>query len=148
MTSPPLPCEINESAYSAPLAPVQKRLKFADSFVCVVASNSNTASAAYVASMSAAFLVGSLLSNPSNRTVMSEGMSKWGAPGAVGCVDGAEVVVGATGGAVLILPELVDELPLQAVRRRAAVRTVVVTAVAVGRVVRDTRDNPRSGHGH
>jgi hypothetical protein len=36
------------------------------------------------------------------------------------------------------LSEFVEELLLQAVRRRAAVRAVVATAVAVGRVVRDT----------
>jgi hypothetical protein len=53
---------------------------------------------------------------------------------------GVEVVVEAVGvaGEVVILSEFVEELLLQAVRRRAAVRAVVATAVAVGRVVRDT----------
>jgi hypothetical protein len=36
------------------------------------------------------------------------------------------------------LSEFVEELLLQAVRRRAAAKAVVATAVAVGRVVRDT----------
>jgi hypothetical protein len=58
----------------------------------------------------------------------------------VGWVGGGEVVVEALGvaGEVVILSEFVEELLLQAVRRRAAVRAVVATAVAVGRVVRDT----------
>src|SRR5882757_7793598 len=122
---------------------MKKRLKFGVSFVRTSASISSTAVSAYDASVSTAFFVGSVLSNPSNFTVMPDGRSNTGAPGAAAVAVGdAEVEAAADGEAVpegWILSELSEPPPPQAVSSRPA---ETARATAAGRVERVTSESP------
>jgi hypothetical protein len=95
-------------------------------------------------SSSTASFVGSPVFGQSKAIVRSLGSAVDGrftastAEGVVAAAEGEAAADVAVPSDCWILSEFVEELLLQAVRRRAAVRAVVATAVAVGRVVRDT----------
>src|SRR5437879_1521040 len=100
--------------------------------------------AAYVASVSTAFFIGSVLSNPSNFIVMPDGRSNTGAPDTAAVADGdadeeAAEAVGEAGAEVWMLSELSELPPPQAVSSRPA---ETAKATAAGRVERVTSESP------